>query len=219
MINHRFVYRFFRENNIAAENEYCGELTLTDISPANAEELNVEITVNVDENRQVMVELHAADATVSERIPLEELGYDHEFTRQVAPGVIARDRRLVPLASRTGFSDSTHGQSVGEVNHTPPAEERDESVTRPVEHPPTFEQTEARQRYVKQLIPVRDSIARTLTHVTNNDIRSGIEAIARQFMVLIFGVEVGVQSPQRCHRIIFAFFRSVRDHRYSGYRY
>ncbi|MFC6964509.1 hypothetical protein ACFQJ8_23370 [Halocatena marina] len=96
MINHRFVYRFFRENNIAAENEYCGELTLTDISAESTGKLEVGITVNVDENRQVMVELHAADATVSERIPLEELGYDHEFTRQVAPGVIARDRRLVP---------------------------------------------------------------------------------------------------------------------------
>ncbi|MFC7192697.1 hypothetical protein ACFQL7_24745 [Halocatena marina] len=138
MINHRFVYRFFRENNIAAENEYCGELTLTDISAESTGKLEVGITVNVDENRQVMVELHAADATVSERIPLEELGYDHEFTRQVAPGVIARDRRLVPLASRTGFSDSTHGHSVGEVNHTPPP--KNETSPSPVQsntHPPS----------------------------------------------------------------------------------
>ncbi|MFC6964907.1 Hsp70 family protein [Halocatena marina] len=87
---------FQGNNSIAAKNEYCGELTLTDISAESTGKLEVGITVNVDENRQVMVELHAVDATVSERIPLEELGYDHEFTRQVAPGVIARDRRLVP---------------------------------------------------------------------------------------------------------------------------
>lgn len=188
---------FQGENNIAAENEYCGELTLTDISPASAGEQDVEMTVSLDEFGQLIVGLQAANATVSEHIPRGELGYDHEFTRQVAPDVIARVRRLVPLASRTGSSGSTHSHSVGAMDHnqSPLAERQGESVTRSGEHPPTYKQAEARQSYVKQLIPIRDSIAQALAHDSNSDIRSGIEAIARQLDDVFETMNVTVFSP------------------------
>ncbi|WP_282190240.1 nucleotide exchange factor GrpE [Halocatena salina] len=165
---------FQGESSIAAENEYCGELTLTDIPPASA-----------------------GEQEVSEHIPREKRGDNHESTRQVVPEVIARVRRLVPPASRTGSSVSTHSQSVEEVDHTqsPLAERPGESVTGSGEHPPTDEQAETRQRCVKQLIPVRDSIAQALAHVSNSDIHNGIEAIARQLDDVFETMNVTVFSP------------------------
>ncbi|MFC6964908.1 nucleotide exchange factor GrpE [Halocatena marina] len=42
---------------------------------------------------------------------------------------------------------------------------------------------------------MRDSIARTLTHISNSDIRSGIEAIARQLDDVFEAMNVTVFSP------------------------
>ncbi len=188
---------FQGENSIAAENEYCGELTLTDLPPANVGEQEIEITVSLDPYGQFKVDLHADSATVSEHISREEFVYDHESTRQVAPEVIARVRRLVPLASRTVSSVSTHSQLVGEKerSRTPPPERQGESVTRAVDSSSSYEQVEARKKYIKQLIPVRDSIAQALTHDINSNVRSGIEAIARQLDDVFEVMNVTVFSP------------------------